>query len=81
MISDVLRGIIGLLKLLVFILFVAHWIACFWHLIGLYQEKFTPTTWLWIYNLQNEEWFTRYIASLYWAVTTMIIVGYGDIIP
>ena len=34
-------------------------------------------------QLQDESvhWFLKYTASLYFAVTTMITVGYGDIVP
>ena len=29
----------------------------------------------------NVHWFVKYTYSLYFAVTTMITVGYGDIVP
>ena len=33
------------------------------------------------YNFDVEDVFFNYITSLYWAVITMLTVGYGDIAP
>ena len=36
--------------------------------------------WLIEFNLvDNEDWFSEYIAAVYFSVITMITVGYGDI--
>ena len=32
-------------------------------------------------KIQNRAWTTQYIYSLYWAITTIVTVGYGDITP
>ena len=45
---------------------VIHWIACGWSL--LYPEMEKDLT-------------THYIKSLYWAITTLTTIGYGDITP
>ena len=31
--------------------------------------------------MEKSQWSERYISSLYWSVTTLVTVGYGDIVP
>ncbi len=57
--------------------------ACTWHYIGiiLTENKTYPMTWIIKNNLEEEDWFTRYIYSIYWATITTLTIGYGDITP
>lgn len=45
----------------------AHWLACGWLALGGIQ--------------QEGDQFTLYLRSLYWCITTLATVGYGDIVP
>ena len=42
----------------------------------LYYDNKNIDTWLNFHNLVNEEWYIRYINSLYYTVLTMITVAY-----
>ena len=82
--NEKLEGLLSLLKLFFHILFTAHIIACFWNFIAQF-EKFVnlgSTTWLEKLNISDHsKWYHCYVFSIYWSLTTMITVGYGDIIP
>lgn len=81
--GEFINSIIGLIKLCILTLYVAHICACLWHYISLVDSQHYHVTWLTVF-LQTEEDTSvtnEYITSLYWAVTTMITVGYGDIVP
>jgi hypothetical protein len=49
------------------ILLTVHWISCFWTSIR--------------GNNFDQDWETVYVKSLYWTITTLTTVGYGDITP
>ena len=57
-----------------------HICACLWH----YSAKFYDydvETWVSRYNLNDMPADERYLTSLYWALTTLATIGYGDITP
>lgn len=70
-----------LLKLLGFLGLAMHWCACLWYLIGTVENE--EYTWVKIHIEEKD--YTRveqkYVWSLYYILTTMTTVGYGDIHP
>lgn len=68
-------------KLLILIILINHWVACIWFLIGNWEASLSGDSWLINKSLQSVNTSTQYINSLYWAITTLTTVGYGDITP
>lgn len=60
-------SILRLFFLMFWIIFAAHFISCVW----LHMDNLVG-------KLDN---FSRYIKALYWTVTTLTTIGYGDITP
>lgn len=72
--------LIRMLELLLIIFLIDHWIACLWFLIGR-LTSLSGESWLSNDNLLLESPTTQYLYSLYWSITTLTTVGYGDITP
>ncbi|KAJ8422232.1 hypothetical protein Cgig2_013411 [Carnegiea gigantea] len=70
------------LKLTSVTIFATHCAGCFfYHIAAHYHDK--KQTWIALSNEDFEQssiW-TRYVTSIYWAITTLATVGYGDLHP
>lgn len=60
-------GIVRLIFTVFIVLVIAHWIACGWIALGKFDAQADRAT--------------NYIRALYWTITTITTIGYGDITP
>jgi len=88
-------SIVNVVFLLCLILLLNHWAACSWFIIHRYLERSVHTTWaiadglatfypaLGVHNIYNVDLSPSfvYLRAMYFTVTTMSTVGYGDIRP
>ena len=71
------QHMVELLKLLYFILYVAHICGCFWIYLSSFEiSNGKPDGWLYIHDLADKTWFIKYINAIYYSVLTMITVGH-----
>jgi voltage-gated potassium channel len=73
-------GYLRALKYLGVVMILTHCIACLWFASSA-LAGFPPDSWAVAANIEASHPVSQYIRSLYWTVTTMTTVGYGDITP
>ena len=86
-----LLAIYRITKLLLILFYVAHMFACFFYAAAMYEieQLDNPNSWLYQSNyattydnaVYDFPLWDKYGVSLYWSLTTVITVGYGDITP
>ena len=71
-------GMMRLLTIVGTVIVAVHISACFWFLTAKLSD-FDEDTWIMRYGYIDDSNGKKYLASLYWAVATILTVGYGDI--
>ena len=69
-----------LCKILAAIILIVQVFACSWYFFAKVQN-FPVDCWIIRYNLQNYSNFYIYLSAVYWVVTTITTIGFGDITP
>lgn len=67
-------------RLVLILCIFAHWIACLWIFIGNLSIA-GPNSWIASMDVQDETASVVYVTALYWSLTTMVSLGYGDVKP
>lgn len=76
---DINMDTVRLLKLLAPVMTIAHYVGCFWYYMSA-QHTANDAWWGRVYFDDPDSIISKYIASVYWATTTMTTVGFGDVI-
>ena len=74
------QRVLKLLKTILGILISLHIISCIWYFSARIYS-FDPSTWVVRYGYLDQPIWICYETAVYWALTTLITVGYGDIVP
>ena len=71
--------ILSLLLLVFQTIFFAHINACIWHTTAYYYVGDSNTlTWLDYSNTKDISWVSRYLYSIFWAISVLVTIGYGE---
>jgi hypothetical protein len=72
------RATLRMISFLSAVLLLLHWAACLFYFVADSEEQDGGTTWIEKAGIENEPLMARYVTALYWSVTTMATVGYGE---
>ena len=63
---------------LINVLIVTHLVGCIWYFLAKIND-FDDTTWAYHSDIGDDSEPRLYMASIYWALTTITTVGFGDV--
>ena len=68
-------GVSRMMKIALVVCMVTHLIACLWYYLTLFERE----SWAVTYGVLDSDLYTKYLASIYWAFSTLTTVGFGDV--
>ncbi|CAD8179143.1 unnamed protein product [Paramecium pentaurelia] len=71
------KGIISLLKLILTLMYILHMFSCIWY----FNSNLSDESWIQSKQLDQQSWQIQYLEAFYFAIVTMLTIGYGDNVP
>ena len=71
--------ILSFLKLILIMLIVTHWGACFWIIVARHGSRSSEINWIEASGLSGVRGWDLYARAIHWSSMTLVAVGYGDI--
>ena len=68
-------GVSRMMKIALVVCMVTHLIACLWYYLTLFERD----SWSVAYGVLDADLYTKYLAAIYWAFSTLTTVGFGDV--
>ncbi|CAK63158.1 unnamed protein product (macronuclear) [Paramecium tetraurelia] len=72
------RGVFSLLKFILTLLYILHLFSCIWFYFSSIRVE---DSWIRFNDIEDKSWEEQYLQALYFAVVTMLTIGYGDMVP
>ncbi|CAG9310257.1 unnamed protein product [Blepharisma stoltei] len=72
------RSAMRLCSFILLVIVLLHLVACLFNYASKFED-YSYKTWVVVNNFQDFETGSLYLRALYWALTTLVTVGYGDI--
>lgn len=63
------------------LMFVIHLVGNLLIGASTFNKSLNETNWLIYYKSSDAGMFSKYLSAIYWAVVTLLAIGYGDILP
>ena len=67
-------------KVILMVCICIHITSCLFYLAAK-VDNFGPETWVYRHSITNFSTEEKYLTSVYWAITTLGTIGYGDLVP
>lgn len=77
--SKLLLGLLILMEIIIKEILIAHFLACAFYALSRYESRFHSEVWINSCYLETGKVSELYVTALYWSITTLATVGYGDI--
>ncbi|CAK61356.1 unnamed protein product (macronuclear) [Paramecium tetraurelia] len=72
------KAFINLFKLIIYLIYVLHLFSCIWFFNSSLNQG---NSWIIFKELDHQQWQLQYLEAFYFAIVTMLTIGYGDNIP
>lgn len=70
--------VLSIFRLLYILLSITHLNACLWHAVAYFNPYKEIPNWLSASNLEGEYWDIKYAYSIFWAVSLLVTIGFGE---